>query len=99
MCEVFLMLQCFHARLGQVPQRTAVGPLRAHPCNPRCFTDGTANADCSLRAVYLTGSHTWNSLQDVTGKEWFMPSLISTQGFNSMKDRPMKLVGVRGRFS
>lgn len=34
------------------------GPLRAHPKNPRYFTDGTG------KAVYLTGSHTWNTLQD-----------------------------------
>lgn len=37
----------------------ALGPLRAHPANPRYFTDGTG------RAVYLTGSHTWNNLQDM----------------------------------
>lgn len=36
----------------------AKGPLRAHPDNPRYFTDGTG------KAVYLTGSHTWNTLQD-----------------------------------
>ena len=36
----------------------ARGPLRVHPDNPRYFTDGSG------RAVYLTGSHTWNNLQD-----------------------------------
>ena len=36
----------------------AKGPLRVHPDNPRYFTDGTG------RAVYLTGSHTWNTLHD-----------------------------------
>jgi hypothetical protein len=36
-----------------------VGLLRANPGNPRYFTDGAA------RAAYLTGSHTWNSLQDM----------------------------------
>ena len=44
----------------------ASGPLRVHPSNPRYF------ADAEGRAVYLTGSHTWNNLQD----EWtdsFMP--------------------------
>src|SRR5262249_22984106 len=30
------------------------------PDNPRYFTDGSG------RAVYLTGSHTWNDVQDVT---------------------------------
>ena len=33
-------------------------PLTAHPANRRYFTDGSG------RAVYLTGSHTWNNLQD-----------------------------------
>lgn len=37
----------------------ATGPLRVHPVNPRYFTDDAG------RAVYLTGSHTWSSLQDV----------------------------------
>lgn len=36
----------------------AEGPLRLHPKNPRYFTDSTG------RAVYLTGSHTWDNLQD-----------------------------------
>lgn len=36
-----------------------MGPLRIHPHNPRYFTaDGR-------RAVYLTGSHTWNNLVDM----------------------------------
>jgi hypothetical protein len=42
----------------------AAGPLRVHPENPRYFTDGTKAPDGSLRAVYVTGSHHWNSLQD-----------------------------------
>jgi hypothetical protein len=33
--------------------------LRVHPENPRYFTDGSG------RAVYLTGSHTWNNLVDM----------------------------------
>jgi hypothetical protein len=37
----------------------AAGPLRVHPANPRYFTDGSG------RAVYLTGSHTWNNLPDM----------------------------------
>ncbi len=45
----------------------APGPLRVHPINPRYFTDGTQNQDGSLRAVYLTGSHTWNNMAD-TGR-------------------------------
>jgi hypothetical protein len=43
----------------------AAGPLRVHPDNPRYFTDGTRNPDGTLRAVYLTGSHTWNNLVDM----------------------------------
>jgi hypothetical protein len=33
--------------------------LRVHPTNPRYFTDD------GQRAVYLTGSHTWDNLQDM----------------------------------
>jgi hypothetical protein len=35
-----------------------VGPLRVHPVNPRYFSDGSG------KAIYLTGSHTWASLQE-----------------------------------
>jgi hypothetical protein len=35
------------------------GPLRVHPTNPRYFTDGSG------KAIYLTGSHTWNNLQEI----------------------------------
>lgn len=35
------------------------GPLRVHPTNPRYFTDD------GRRAVYLTGAHTWDNLQDM----------------------------------
>jgi hypothetical protein len=38
---------------------TAKGPLRVHATNPRYFTDD------GVRAVYLTGSHTWANFQDV----------------------------------
>ena len=37
----------------------ATGPLRVHPENPRYFTDATG------KAIYLTGSHTWNNLVDM----------------------------------
>jgi hypothetical protein len=37
----------------------ATGPLRVSPVNSRYFTDGTG------KAIYLTGSHTWNNLQDM----------------------------------
>lgn len=48
-----------------VAPRPARGPLRVHSANPRYFTDGTKLADGSLKAVYLTGSHTWNNLVDM----------------------------------
>lgn len=34
------------------------GPLRVHPGNPRYFTDDSG------KAIYLTGSHTWATLQE-----------------------------------
>ena len=40
-------------------QPAASGPLRLHPGNPRYFADATG------KAVYLTGSHTWNNLPDI----------------------------------
>ncbi len=43
---------------------SAKGPLRAHPENPRCLTDGTKRPDGSLKAVCLTGSHYWSKLRD-----------------------------------
>jgi hypothetical protein len=55
---------CFLSFLvfGIAPMRAnadrAKGPLRVHPRNPRYFTDGSG------KAIYLTGSHTWDSLQD-----------------------------------
>lgn len=50
---------------AQAPAKTATGPLRVHPTNPRYFTDGAKNPDGSLKAVYLTGAHTWNNLVDI----------------------------------
>ena len=41
------------------------GSLQLHPENPRYFTDGTITSDGTLKAVYLTGSHTWNNLVDM----------------------------------
>lgn len=37
----------------------ATGPLRVSVSNPRYFTDG------DQKAIYLTGSHTWATLQDI----------------------------------
>src|SRR5437763_5751363 len=44
---------------GQPQRHPATGPLRVHPKNSRYFTDGSG------KAIYLTGSHTWNSLEDM----------------------------------
>jgi len=49
---------------GASQSTTASGPLRVHPTNPRYFTNGTKMSNGSSRAVYLTGSHHWNNLQD-----------------------------------
>jgi hypothetical protein len=38
--------------------RPITAPLKALATNPNYFTDGTG------KAIYLTGSHTWNNLQD-----------------------------------
>ncbi len=65
------LIACFGVLIGvsvgatSPPDTTpAKGPLRVHPDNPRYFTDGTKTTNGSLRAVYLTGSHHWNNLQD-----------------------------------
>jgi hypothetical protein len=42
--------------LAPLRARTATGPLRANPANPRYFTDSSG------KAIYLAGSHTWANL-------------------------------------
>jgi len=49
--------------------RPASGPLRVHPTNPRYFTDGSRGPGGSLRAIYLTGSHTWDNLVDMDRRD------------------------------
>jgi hypothetical protein len=44
---------------SQAPKPITNGVLRVHPSNHRYFTDDLG------KAVYLTGSHTWASLQDM----------------------------------
>ncbi len=51
------LLLAWHCSRGLAAD--AAGALRIHPTNPRYFTDGSG------KAVYLTGSHTWSSLQDL----------------------------------
>jgi hypothetical protein len=53
------------AQQNSPPGKGLAGPLRVHPTNSRYFTDGVKNPDGSLRAIYLTGSHTWNNLVDM----------------------------------
>ena len=57
----------------------AKGPLRVHPDNPRYFTDGTTTANGTLRAVYLTGSHTWTNLVDMGGD--YPPEPLNYDGY------------------
>lgn len=59
----------FFAASSTLVAAPATGPLRIHPTNPRYFTDGTKNADGSLKAVYLTGAHTWNNLVDMARED------------------------------
>lgn len=53
-------------------------PLTVHPANPRYFTDGSG------KAIYLTGSHTWNNLQnnEVYPKVDFTEYLDFLQAYN-----------------
>jgi hypothetical protein len=52
------------ANVSRGQSEKARGPLRVHSANSRYFTDGTKNGDGTLKAVYLTGSHTWANLID-----------------------------------
>jgi hypothetical protein len=45
---------------------SSLGPLSVHPGNPRYFADGDG------RALLLTGSHTWTTVQDA-GRVWPPP--------------------------
>lgn len=47
--------------LKKLPSTQVSGTLRVNPANRRYFTDGTG------RAIYLTGSHTWQNSQDSGG--------------------------------
>lgn len=49
------------------------GPLRVSDKNPRYFTDNSG------KAVYLTGSHTWNNLVDMTSDT--SPEKFDYQGY------------------
>lgn len=62
---LFAAVSMAFAQTADIMAASAAGPLRIHPDNPRYFTDGTKLPDGSLRAVYLTGAHTWNNLVDM----------------------------------
>lgn len=66
-----------HADSGKPPN--AAGPLWFHP--PRYFTNGTQNADGSLKAIYLTDSHHWNNLQDSTKIVTPLPEKFDYDGY------------------
>ncbi|MFQ6097587.1 MAG: DUF4038 domain-containing protein, partial [Armatimonadota bacterium] len=53
------ILKAMLVSLGAARDAPAMGPLRVCEENPRYF------ADAGGEAVYLTGSHTWNNLQDM----------------------------------
>jgi len=58
---LFSQTQLPAAESGSTPIQ---GTLRVHPTNPRYFTDGSKLASGEVKAVYLTGSHTWSNLID-----------------------------------
>jgi hypothetical protein len=62
--KVVLMSAILFLAVTALTGAPVTGPLRIHPTNPCYFTDGTTNRDGSLKAVYLTGSHTWGNLCD-----------------------------------
>jgi len=55
--RIYLFLAIMLVLAALVPAVSAA-PLTVHPSNPRYFTDGSG------KAVYLTGAHTWNTLND-----------------------------------
>ena len=54
--SILLVLLLIHSALGAA-QGGMQGPLTVHSTNTRYFADGSG------KAVYLTGTHTWNNLQ------------------------------------
>jgi Family of unknown function (DUF6298)/Protein of unknown function (DUF4038) len=55
------------------------GPLRVSKANPRYFTDGSG------KAIYLTGSHTWNNLQDMGPTD--PPAAFDFEGYLDFLER------------
>ena len=67
------------AEINILEKSTINVPIKAHPTNPQYFIDGS-------KTVYLTGAYAYNSLQDISGDELYLPNLISRSGFNAYLD-------------
>lgn len=70
--SIILLLSIFSMTNFLSAKGPITTPLRALSTNPNYFTDGTG------KAVYLTGSHTWNTLQD-----WGTDDAIQPLDFNA----------------
>ena len=57
LCVTFAITVC-SAWANSNKESQMLKPLTVHPANPRYFTDGSG------KAIYLTGSHTWNNFQN-----------------------------------
>ncbi len=57
-CRLLGVLLVALLAVGEAASAPIQGTLRIHPTNPRYFTDDSGEA------VYLTGSHTWDTLRD-----------------------------------
>lgn len=87
--RAFVVVAAMWVSLVTGEAAAAGGPLRVHPTNPCCFTDGTTTSEGSPKAIYLTGSHQWNNLQDsgrlgapLTNRFDFDDYLKRLQGWN-----------------
>jgi hypothetical protein len=58
----------------------AGGPLSVHPANPRYFTDASG------RAVYLTGSHFWTTIQSWDPAKGSAPSANGNSAFDTFAE-------------
>jgi hypothetical protein len=75
---VILMAACSRQVPKEIPgpvQDVINGPLRIHKDNPRYFTDNSG------KAIYLTGSHTWQNLMDFVAEE---DSVFDYEGYLGM---------------
>ncbi len=73
------------ATVAPAQRKPAAGPLRVLESNPRWFTDGSG------KAVFLTGSHTWQSLQDsgllIKGEPTNPPQPFDYDGYLTFLER------------